>query len=703
MEIGVKFNQWAKGIVIVIFGIIIALLLGISIVNTSYISYDGSEKIYYIRDTVIKHIVSIAILCLVLVWLKSSFFMTKIVKRIKEKECEIANIVLIVVMGITLFLVLGGQVIPGGDQGIVLRIANEFLQRDFSSLEVGGYLNQYPHQIGHVMLYMIPCFLFGSYAAISIQIGNALLIVSSVYYIWKLTRKLFQRNMIGLGAMIVTGLYLPYLLYVTFVYGNVLGHALSLCAIWYQWKWMKERKLSFVAVTFACIIVASLVKSNYLIAMCAIVIMYVWDSIEKKKWNGCILAVFLVICYLCSSVLLRTSAEVYTGEKLSQGIPQISWVAMGLQEGSRAPGWYNGYTVSSYKKGGYDTDIASSEAKERIKETLQKFEETPSYMMDFFTRKIESQWSEPSFQGFWINEIRGYTGQLSIVTDLFSGTMKKVMIEVCDVIQTLVYFGALLWVFFGKKKGDKMVFVLPILFIGGFLFHLVWEAKGQYTITYFILLIPYAVAGYLIVAEKISSNVQKRQTVDIIQYVAQILFFVCGCIAIGYGVCSFVSVTHERSQIRSFVYLPEQTIDNGRYVIMPYSDSKLAIGEAGKEIIVSEKEENNQPVDELVSFQHINLSYRNGKYYLVFESTKKALDVPKGKPSQNGAVQQYEWKKTGAQEWRMEQAGEDGYYIRFNEWYVLAWDKSENMVVMQQFTGEDNQIWRLERLGYYFE
>ena len=248
-----------------------------------------------------------------------------------------------------------------------------------------------------------------------------------------------------------------------------------------------------------------------------------------------------------------------------------------------------------------------------------------------------------------------------------------------------------------------MVFVLPILFIGGFLFHLVWEAKGQYTITYFILLIPYAVAGYLIVAEKISSNVQKRQTVDIIQYVAQILFFVCGCIAIGYGVCSFVSVTHERSQIRSFVYLPEQTIDNGRYVIMPYSDSKLAIGEAGKEIIVSEKEENNQPVDELVSFQHINLSYRNGKYYLVFESTKKALDVPKGKPSQNGAVQQYEWKKTGAQEWRMEQAGEDGYYIRFNEWYVLAWDKSENMVVMQQFTGEDNQIWRLERLGYYFE
>jgi len=34
-----------------------------------------------------------------------------------------------------------------------------------------------------------------------------------------------------------------------------------------------------------------------------------------------------------------------------------------------------------------------------------------------------------------------------------------------------------------------------IIFIGGFLFHLVWEAKGQYTVCYFVLLIPYAWMG----------------------------------------------------------------------------------------------------------------------------------------------------------------------------------------------------------------
>lgn len=38
--------------------------------------------------------------------------------------------------------------------------------------------------------------------------------------------------------------------------------------------------------------------------------------------------------------------------------------------------------------------------------------------------------------------------------------------------------------------------IFPLIFIGGFIFHLFWEAKGQYTISYFLLLFPVAIAGY---------------------------------------------------------------------------------------------------------------------------------------------------------------------------------------------------------------
>ena len=44
--------------------------------------------------------------------------------------------------------------------------------------------------------------------------------------------------------------------------------------------------------------------------------------------------------------------------------------------------------------------------------------------------------------------------------------------------------------------------LLPMIFIGGFIFHLFWEAKGQYTITYFVLLIPYCVKGVMDMTEK---------------------------------------------------------------------------------------------------------------------------------------------------------------------------------------------------------
>lgn len=38
--------------------------------------------------------------------------------------------------------------------------------------------------------------------------------------------------------------------------------------------------------------------------------------------------------------------------------------------------------------------------------------------------------------------------------------------------------------------------LLPITFIGGFVFHIFWEAKGLFAMPYFLLLIPLCVLGY---------------------------------------------------------------------------------------------------------------------------------------------------------------------------------------------------------------
>jgi len=53
-----------------------------------------------------------------------------------------------------------------------------------------------------------------------------------------------------------------------------------------------------------------------------------------------------------------------------------------------------------------------------------------------------------------------------------------------------------------RGEPDRWGMLLPgIVFIGGFLFHLVWEAKGQYSVVYFMLLLPYAYLGMERVAD----------------------------------------------------------------------------------------------------------------------------------------------------------------------------------------------------------
>jgi len=47
--------------------------------------------------------------------------------------------------------------------------------------------------------------------------------------------------------------------------------------------------------------------------------------------------------------------------------------------------------------------------------------------------------------------------------------------------------------------------MLAMIFIGGFIFHLVWEVKGQYAMPYYVLLLPYAAMGYSKAAECVAA------------------------------------------------------------------------------------------------------------------------------------------------------------------------------------------------------
>ena len=79
-----------------------------------------------------------------------------------------------------------------------------------------------------------------------------------------------------------------------------------------------------------------------------------------------------------------------------------------------------------------------------------------------------------------------------------------------NMLQTLIYAGAFLWILLGRRQMSWESLLPGMIVIGGFLFHLVWEAKGQYTVFYFFLLIPYAFWGIREAAHRIRHALYRR-------------------------------------------------------------------------------------------------------------------------------------------------------------------------------------------------
>jgi hypothetical protein len=58
------------------------------------------------------------------------------------------------------------------------------------------------------------------------------------------------------------------------------------------------------------------------------------------------------------------------------------------------------------------------------------------------------------------------------------------------------------------KENDLSKILLPIIVIGGFLFHILWETKAIYVIQYYFILLPYTAFGLEYILDKLSTKIK---------------------------------------------------------------------------------------------------------------------------------------------------------------------------------------------------
>lgn len=496
-----KLVEFFKNIVMGVAMLILSYLFVVSLFLTSNIDI-YSEVSTFSKDNIYINLICILLILIFIGWLKD--------KLGKLDSKKLTLFVMILVSAFCLFYIFFVRAYPKADQAVVLNQAYQFSIGNYETLEVGRYMNVFAHQLGLVFILEQIGNIVGQNNYIFLQCLNVIFIDLIIFYLYKMCDYIFKKNELCNLTVLLSGFCIPLLLYTIFVYGNLPGCALSLMAIYYEIKYFKDQKSRYLILSIIFIAVAYLVRSNNLIILIAMIIAYFVELIDKK--NALYILCIFITAISCFGLTLGVKKyySVVSGYPINTPMPKTLWISMAINDNSPlCEGWYDRYIVDVYDMTNYDYDEANRIAIKDIKSRLTYFKNNPKDAIRFFSRKINSTWINPDFQSFWIaqtEENASHWGALE--KSLFYGKINKALSFIMNISQTLIYLGALVFVLTHFKKIEFSQLALIIIFIGGFLFHIIWEAKSQYVITYFILLFPYASKGLVNLSSMMKSVLQ---------------------------------------------------------------------------------------------------------------------------------------------------------------------------------------------------
>lgn len=499
-------SEWTRRIIWVLFTVIVGYLLIASIFSTCYLggySYTtmsqttevNVEHTFYIRDNFIQHFIVFGVFSWLLLAVK------------KEKAVKIAGngylgTVLCMAAGIVaVLIVLAGQYLPKYDQMHVVEAAARLNSHIYSDFDVGDYLFVFPFQTGTVLYFQLLSLLFGNLNYIAFQIVNCLWIALTYYLFMKIAGILWgeEERSYQTGAALIGLLFFPYLLYSTFLYGTVVGMMFAVLSFYIMLLYERNPKVYYLLLCGLTIGIASVVKSNYAIFMIAEIVYLLLKILAdqsagfKKAVPKLVLMAVLLLFFVLGRIGVTAYIRSMNDGTVVRGIPMTAWIAMGLQDGKAAPGWYNGYNNAVFIENDFDYDKTSAAVADEIRRIVSGYPKDIQAGISFFVKKVSSQWNNPTVQSLWVLEERPGKDGLAW---LLQGTGRYLYIFWVNLLQTWVLAGVFLYAVLRFKKSSVEEILLPVTFVGGFVFHLFWEAEGLYAILYFPLLLPLAVCGY---------------------------------------------------------------------------------------------------------------------------------------------------------------------------------------------------------------
>ena len=492
------FGKLVTGLCLLLFSLLIVFLAIHSLFFT--LEIQSNETMRTLADSPWIHALGIGLLLALAVWVAHKGWPLD-----AQAENRLIRIVALLFAGLSLLCVLVSKSLPIFDQQMCIEAAKALAAGNIETSLNGYYLNYFPFQLPWVLVLTV-FVKAGIDVTQFCQFGNIAANLLSVWALADCGAMLFPRRGMRLLTWLGAIAFLPLTFYLPFVYGNLPGLCLMLLGARALLAYLQNGHAKRLAIAVVCFLAATLLKKNFLIASIAAALTLLLCLQPGKRAGASLVAVVVLLCgSLWGGSLLCKTVGNATGTELSQGFPVSTFILLGIQEEEgHEPGWYNDNGYILYEKAGKNAAATDALAWPFVRERVAQFTSDPALAASFFYRKMLSQWEEPSFQSLWINEMARNPERGKLALSLYErGQAGNAALWWMNQYHSILLVGAGFWLLLERKNRMPGTLFFPLYFVGGFLFHLIWEAKGQYTLFYFFCLIPYAVAGYAAVVQKL--------------------------------------------------------------------------------------------------------------------------------------------------------------------------------------------------------
>jgi len=483
-----------KNVISVIFFAFAVYILILNFACTCFTSADRFELNFYSGDIFMLNVAALALA------VAGAIFSDKFkIAGFAAKHFTAIKIILLALIGIGgVVLTLSCGLGSGVDQLYVQQSVSELRNGINDSFKPLMYMDMCSNQYGFACVSYLISLVAGPLNFTAFRLINVFFLVL-LYSELSLVGK-----QIGLGRtsqllVILMGvIFLPTTLYVLFIYGNIAGFALSVLAVRLMTDCFISHRKAYGILSCLAMFAACLYKSNYMIFAVGIGIYCLFKALNLKDYKKLIYVPALIMVIWLSSAAPLAVMRNLTGLPLNGGESYMSYVAMGVQDNAQnSAGGFNGFNADSYKALNGDKEAHAEYSTEVYKQIMTDMISDPAYMINFFTRKQLHQWTDPVYKSYWSSQSVPQYDTAQWVYRLLRPDLEYPVVIFFSFFQIAVWSGAILFIWFGRNHEQiTEALIMPMIFIGGFIFHTFWEAKSQYVFPFFVILFPVSIIGW---------------------------------------------------------------------------------------------------------------------------------------------------------------------------------------------------------------